>query len=58
MIWSTEAFRLPCICGRATLAMVVSSEFITVANIKATVMGTRLATSWALAIARWLLGGG
>src|SRR5665213_378231 len=37
--------------GKATLAMVVSSEFITVASIRATVIGTRLAMSEADAMA-------
>jgi hypothetical protein len=32
VIWSCEADTLPWMCGRATLAMVVSSEFMIVAS--------------------------
>ena len=52
MIWSGEAEMLPWMCGRATLAMVVSSEFITVASISAMVIGTRLRTSASSAMRR------
>src|SRR5258708_18568212 len=45
---------LPWIWGKATLAMVVSREFITVASIRAMVIGTRLAMSDAEAI--WAIG--
>ena len=46
VIWSGEADTLPWMCGRATLAIVLSSEFITAANIRAMAgIGTRLAMS-------------
>jgi hypothetical protein len=47
VICSGEADTEPCICGRATLAIVVSSEFITVASMIETVIATRfLASCW------------
>ena len=54
MIWSGEAEMLPWMCGRATLAIVVSSEFITVASIKAMVIGTRflISASTAMGVSR------
>jgi hypothetical protein len=45
VIWSAEAETLPCMCGKATLAMVESSEFITVAAITAPVMKRRVVAS-------------
>ena len=33
VIWSCEAERLPCMCGKATLAIVVSSAWMMVASI-------------------------
>ena len=44
VIWSAEAETLPAMCGRATLAIVVSSEFITVASMIEAVIRPRLAT--------------
>src|SRR5512142_632845 len=52
VIWSELAETLPCMCGRATLAMVVSSEFITAASMMEMVMGHRLAVSGASGMAR------
>jgi len=45
VIWSAEAETLPCMCGSATLAMVASSEFITVAAITEPVMNRRVVGS-------------
>ena len=42
VIWSDEAFRLPCICGRATLAMVPSMAWIMVASMIDMVIMVRL----------------
>ena len=51
MIWSGEAETEPCICGRATLAIVVSSEFITVASMIEMVIGQRFRASCAVTMA-------
>ena len=45
MIWSWVAPRLPCMCGSATLAMVVSSACMIVASITETVMAPRWGVS-------------
>ena len=45
MIWSADAETLPWMCGRATLAIVVSSEFISVAVMIASTISGRLAVS-------------
>ena len=44
-IWSCEAERLPCMCGSATLAIVVSTPCMNVASMIETVIATRLTGS-------------
>ncbi len=45
VIWSSDADRLPCMCGRATLAMVPSIAWMMVASITEMVIMPRCAAS-------------
>jgi hypothetical protein len=45
VIWSCAALRLPCMCGRATFAIVPSSDCMMVARISAAVSSTSLGVS-------------